>query len=349
MQLRSGLKKLELLLFVAIFLLTVISTIVLHSIEPSLYPAYFVYLIIGLVIFVFFLNIDFEILTAFSAYTYILSILFLILPLIIGRVTRGAVRWIVLGNLSIQPSEVVRPFILLHLSKYLTKEEISPLRLIKLFILFFIPLFLILVQPSLGVAILTTFGFLGLLSASSIKKKYFLIGVGLLISIFPLLWFILAPYQKERINNFVNPANDPLGAGYNSIQSMISVGSGRFFGRGLGEGVQTQLLFLPEEYTDFIFAAISEEMGFLGSFLTLMCLFTILWVLIKIIEESKSLTGRSFSTAVFFVLFAEITIHVGMNMGLLPITGIPLPLVSAGGSALIGTLISFAITLKARK
>ena len=338
----------EVIIVVTISILILISTFVLYSIEPSIYPTYFVYIALAIFLFLFFLRIDFDIYLAFSGHLYFLTLIFLVITLLIGQVTRGAVRWIPLGSVTIQPSEVARAFLLLYFAKYLTEKDINISRLMKLFIIFLIPFGLILVQPSLGVAILTAGGFLGVLLASSLEKKYFLMGLGIFSAILPLIWFVLAPYQRERLSSFINPESDPLGAGYNSIQSMISVGSGRLTGRGLGEGVQTQLEFLPEKHTDFIFAAISEELGFFGASLIVGGLFVVFLVLIQIVANAKNPAARAYVAGVFLILFAQSVIHMGMNMGLLPITGVPLPFVSAGGSSLLGTVIAVAISLKAK-
>lgn len=158
---------------------------------------------------------------------------------------------------------------------------------------------------------------------------------------------MLAPYQRQRVDAFLNPGNDPRGAGYNSIQAMISVGSGRFFGRGLGKGIQTQLAFLPEKHTDFIFAAISEELGFLGAMIIIASIFAVLWRLTTFVNNTKSREGGSFLVGVFWVILTESIIHIGMNLGILPITGVPLPLVSAGGSALLSSMILLAISVTA--
>jgi len=286
---------------------------------------------------------------AFSNHLYVLSIFLLLLPLVIGQVTRGAIRWIPIGSITIQPSEVVRPFLLLFFARYLTEKKLDLKRIVRFIPLVFLPVFLILVQPSLGVAILTVVGFLGVFISTGINKKYLLIGSVVVLLMVPFFWLLLQPYQKQRILVFMDPASDPYGAGYNSIQSMISVGSGRLFGRGLGEGVQTQLKFLPEKHTDFIFAAICEELGFTGAILTLLGLFIIFWRLIVIVENSIHVTARSYVVGLFLVLFIETVIHVGMNMGLVPITGVPLPLVSAGGSALLGTMMGLAIAMNAKK
>lgn len=331
-----------------VFILSCLSTFTLRSIIPGLYPSYFMYLLFAGLSFYFILKIDFEIFEAFSNVFYVISIFLLILPLIIGQVTRGAIRWIPIGPFTIQPSEIVRPFLLLFLAKYLTAYEMDMKHLTKTFILFFIPFFLILVQPSLGVAMLTAIGFLGVLLASSIDKRYILGACLFLVLSLPLLWLVLAPYQKQRIYTFLDPFSDPKGAGYNSIQAMITVGSGQIIGRGLGEGIQTQLKFLPEKHTDFIFAAITEELGLVGAMVLLLTLFALFWFLIIIVGKAKNPTARAFSTGVLLVLLSESIIHIGMNMGLLPITGVPLPFVSAGGSALVGTAMSVAMTLNAK-
>ena len=337
------------ILILDIVIMVFISIVVLRSLSPNLFPLYFVYLLLGLITFYIFSKIDFEILLLFSPHLYILSILFLIAPLIIGQVTRGAIRWIPLGSLTIQPSELVRPFLLLFFANYLNVRRLDSLRLLKSFFYLLAPFTLILVQPSLGVAILTAVGFIGVILASRIEKKYFLMAGGVLAALAPLLWLVLAPYQKDRILSFANPGHDPYGIGYNTIQSVISVGSGKFLGRGLGEGVQTQLAFLPEKHSDFIFAAVAEELGFLGAAMVIAGLFTLFWRIILVIEKAGSPSGRGFASGVFLVLFVEAFIHIGMNMGLLPITGVPLPLVSAGGSAFLGTVISLAISMKVRE
>ncbi|OGM05311.1 hypothetical protein A2715_05525 [Candidatus Woesebacteria bacterium RIFCSPHIGHO2_01_FULL_39_32] len=337
------------ILILTIIILIVVGTFVLRSIAPYVFPSHFIYLGIGAFLFFLLTRIDWDIFYIFSPHLYIFSIFLLITTLIIGQVTRGAVRWIPLGVVNLQPSEVVRAFLLLYWARYITEREINSKRLIKLFLLFFLPFILIIIQPSLGVAILTAIGFLGILLASSIEKKYFLIGLGVFVAIFPLLWFILQPYQKARVITFLDPESDPLGAGYNSIQSMISVGSGRLFGRGLGEGVQTQLAFLPENHTDFIFAAISEELGFLGAILTITLSFALFLNLIGYVSNALDPSARAYTTGVFLILLAQSIIHIGMNMGLFPITGVPLPFVSAGGSSIVGTFISIAIVIKSRK
>jgi rod shape determining protein RodA len=331
-----------------VIILITVSNFVLRSINPSIFPDYYLYLFAALIIFYLLLKIDFEIFLTFSGHLYVMSVFFLVVTLILGQVTRGSIRWIPLGPITLQPSEVFRAFVLLFLAKYATEKEIDISRFIKLSVYFLIPFVLILIQPSLGVAVITGVGFLGIIFASSINKRILFSGFLILFLIMPLTWFLLAPYQKERVTTFLNPYSDPLGSGYNSIQSTISVGSGRLSGRGLGQGVQTQLAYLPEKHTDFIFAATSEELGFLGASLILTSFAVLFYFLIKILENPVNPAARVFVSAIFFIFLSQTFIHVGMNMGIVPITGLPLPFVSAGGSALLGGFISLAIAMKAK-
>lgn len=337
------------LLILPIFLLLVFSFFILNSIAPSIFPSYYWYFILGIIAFLFFSLFDFEIISAFSKYFYIISIVLLLITLVIGQVTRGTVRWIPIGSLSIQTSEIVRPFLLIFFANFITEKRLTLKRLFQILILMGLPLLLILVQPSLGVTALTAVGFLGLFLASEIEKKYFLyIGLITLILI-PLVFVFLAPYQKTRITAFLDPTSDPLGVGYNAIQSTISVGSGKLLGRGLGRGVGTQLAFLPERHTDFVFASVAEELGFVGAVVLLLVTFFLFIRIIYYTENSINIPARLFLGGLFLTFFAQTVIHVGMNMGLLPITGVPYPLVSAGGSSLLATMTSLGIVMGTKR
>ncbi len=336
-------------LVIGISLLLLLGIVILHSVAPTIFPLYFLYLILAIACFIVFSQIEYEILSLFSWHFYILSILFLILPLLVGQITRGAVRWIPLGPLTIQPAEIVRPFLLIFFANFLTQKEIS-LKRISFAVLFLsLPIILILVQPSLGVAILTLVGFVGILLSLGFNKKIFLPILLFGIIFIPVVWQLLVPYQKARLISFFSPSKDPLRGGYNSLQSMISVGSGRLWGRGLGEGVQTQLAFLPERHTDFIFASVAEEMGFVGAILLLLAFFFVLYQILLLISSTRSLSARAFVSGVFLILFVQTIVHIGMNMALFPITGIPLPLVSAGGSSLLGTMILLGMVISTVK
>jgi rod shape determining protein RodA len=333
----------------AIIFLLLVSFLILHAIAPALFPGYFIFFLLGLIFYFIFSHIDFEILRLFSRQMYIASLIFLTFPLIIGQVTRGAVRWIPIGSLTLQPSELVRPFLLIFFADFLTLKQPTFKRFLMSLFYLAIPAFLILIQPSLGVTTLTVMGYFGVLLASGFNKKHlsFLIAIALIAV--PIVVIVLAPYQKQRVETFLSPLSDPTGAGYNSLQSMISVGSGRLWGRGLGEGIQTQLSFLPERHTDFIFASVSEEMGFIGASVLLGGIFFLLFRCTFILANAKNHAARCFITATIFTLFVQTFIHVGMNMGMLPITGVPLPLVSAGGSSLLATMTSLGIIVGAKK
>lgn len=336
-------------LIIGIVFLLIFGIVILRSVAPGVFPLYFVYLAIGIVLFIIFSRIDFEIISLFAWQFYVGSIIFLLLPLLIGQVTRGVIRWIPIGNLTIQPSEIVRPFLLMFFADFIYKQKLDKKRVVVLLALLFIPALLILVQPSLGVTILTIVGFLGVVLASNFNKKILIPAALVILLMIPVGLFLLAPYQRSRIESFLFPEKDPSGAGYNSLQSMISVGSGKLWGRGLGEGVQTQLSFLPERQTDFIFASVAEEMGFVGAVFLLGGSFYLLYQIQRTAAETRGPEARAFVSGVFLTLFAQIMIHIGMNMGLFPITGVPLPLVSAGGSSLIATMITLGMVVGARK
>ncbi len=201
----------------------------------------------------------------------------------------------------------------------------------------------VLIISLLFLTITLSVSFLGVLLASSFDRKKILWGLFILSFLIPISYTMLAPYQKQRIMTFINPQSDPYGAGYNSIQSTIAVGSGGLFGRGLGQGIQTQLRFLPERKTDFVFASIAEELGLLGV-LILILFYSILFLrIIYIASSAKFEFVRLYISGIFLGLLFQVFVHVGMNLGIMPVTGVPLPIVSAGGSSLLATMISLGI------
>lgn len=339
----------DLSLTIAIGFLLALGVVILNSVAPKLFPGYFIYIILAIGVFWFFSQIGFEIISLFSTHFYVVSIILLLLTLIIGRITNNTIRWIPIGSFTLQPSEIVRPLLLVFFAGYMTQGKVTFNRMVKALILLLIPGFLILVQPSFSVSVLTIIGFIGVLIASDFDKKYLLIGLISIVVLIPLVWQILAPYQKARLTSFLNPTSDPLGAGYNSIQSVIAAGAGEFSGRGLGRGIQTQLSFLPEKQTDFIFAAVGEELGFIGTGLLLLATFVILFRLTVFMEKSVSPAGRAYLSGFFLIYLVQIFIHTGMNMGMLPVTGLPFPLVSAGGSSLLATMMGLGIAVGAYK
>ena len=329
-------------LLVGMTLLLIVSFIILNSIANYLFPQYFLYIVLALIAFWIFSHIDFDILSIFHWHLYFLCIFLLLLPIGIGQATRGVVRWIQIGSFTLQTTEIVRPFLILFFANFFLEKKITFKRLVFASILAFIPLILILIQPSLGVTVLTAVGFLGVFLTLNYDKRKLILGGLLGIIAMPVLWVVLEDYQKARILGI-------WGEGYNRVQSMIAVGSGKIFGRGLGEGIQTQLAFLPERHTDFIYASIAEEFGFLGTSIITLIIFFILYRLVVLIEKSKSVRSRAFVSGIFLSMFLQVFVHMGMNMGIMPITGLPLPLVSAGGSSLIATMITLGIVINTKR
>jgi len=339
----------DITLSISVFFLLITSVVILGSLDKTLFPLYYLYIFFALVIFLLFSMVDFDIISLFSKHLYIGSVLFLAITLILGQVTRNTVRWIQIGPTTLQPAELVRPFLIIFFANYLGKGEVTFRKFAKGLGLLAIPVVLILIQPSLGVSILTIVGFVGVLLASKFNKKFLLVGVLICIAAAPIAWNILAPYQKERITTFLEPTKDPHGSGYNSIQATIAAGSGRIFGSGLGKGTQTQLAFLPEKQTDFVFAATAEELGIVGAGLVLLASFLILLRITAFMEHSASPSARAYLSGFFLTYLVQLFTHVGMNMGMLPITGLPFPLLSAGGSSLLATMMGLGIALGAYK
>ena len=283
--------------------------------------------------------IDYRFLVRHAYIIHGIAILLLFLVLIAGNVSRGSQRWIALGSFTFQPSELVKLTIILALSKYFDAHQLSRgyrfKELLIPFLITIIPFLLIMKQPDLGTALILLIIFLAIVLFVGMDYKSILIAaLGGLIMI-PVGWHFLKGYQKERIFTFFSPENDPLGAGYHIIQSMIAVGSGEFWGKGFLKGTQTQLRFLPEQQTDFAFSVFAEEWGFIGGMvLLLLFLSLIIWGL-KIMLHSKDYSGALLSFGIAMLILWEVFINIGMVLGILPVVGIPLPFLSYGGSSLL--------------
>ena len=255
-------------------LLILLSLIILSSIDIGLFQSQALFVFLGLLVFLFVSSIDTRLLKGIDGQLYVLSLFLLVLVFVLGVEVRGAKRWIELGEFRIQFSELIKPLLVVAFAAVLARwdERISIKRFVLLVSLFFPIAFFLSRQPDLGNTLIYSVAFIFMLLSSGLNFTFILGGLFLIIFAFPLLWKILADYQKNRLISFISPAHDPLGIGYNAIQSAIAVGSGLLFGRGLGRGVQSQLAFLPERHTDFIFASFAEEFGFLGS-LTVLALY----------------------------------------------------------------------------
>ena len=330
----------------AIFLLLGLGTSILYSVKQDLFPLYAVYLVAAILIFVFFSRLDKIILEVISPYLYVITLVLLLVTLAIGAFSHGAVRWLPLGPITIQPSEFAKPFLELMTAWVLSRRGKYSF-LISLS-LAGIMLLLVFIQPDLGTTILIASAWFGAVLAGGVSFRYIAVFVLIVALIAPLSWFVLAPYQKQRIYSFITPS-DTQGASYQSVQSMISAGSGGLFGRGLGQGSQTQLDFLPERHTDFIFASVGEELGFVGMGLIVVGFFVLFWRMLTIFGHKKDVFSRAVIGGIFFYLFLQVFINIAMNLGMVPIAGVPLPLVSAGGSALLSTMMALGIVIALRK
>ena len=280
---------------------------------------------------------------------YFFTVALLIIVLLVGKAMSGSQRWLSLGPLVFQPSELAKISMVLVLAKFFNdRDSIEEYRLRDLwqpFILILVPCGLILKEPDLGTAL-----FLGMVSFSMIlivkvNRKSLLIFLGCCLLAVPVIWFGMKGYQQRRIMTFLRPDTEPLGAGYHINQSKIAIGSGQFWGKGYLEGTQTRLHFLPEQHTDFAFSVLAEEWGLVGvTALLLLYLFLILWGL-NIAKGSKDRFGAILAVGIVAIVFWQVVINVGMVTGLLPVVGIPLLLFSYGGSSLISTMAAMGLLM----
>lgn len=327
-------------LFGCVILLLVLGLAMIQSVAPQLFVHQMINVGIGLLLFFLFSQIDYRIYSRLKHLFYFFSMLSLALTFVFGAVTRGSVRWLGIGEFAFQPSEIVKPFLVFSLAAFLISYSVNNWHsLFKNIFLLLPPFLLILTQPDLGSSLVVVFFWLGMVLAAGIPRRSILAGALVLLLFLPLSWFWLQNYQQARILSFLNPFEDPLGSGYTMIQSMVAVGSGQWLGRGLGRGTQSHLRFLPERHTDFIFASLAEELGFLGAGLLIIVYFLLLWRLLKTARLAKDKYGFLIALGVFSFLFAQVFINLGMNLGLVPITGLTLPLISYGGSSLAAILI----------
>lgn len=323
------------IVFIPALLLVSLGLVTLLSIDRSIFYQQLFFFGTGLLLFWLFLKIDFSIYPYLDWIIYTFGIVFL-LTAFLGPNVRGATRWLEIGGFRLQPSEIFKPFYLLAISSLLVR--FPPVKFKNMLYhagLFIIPFFLIFRQPDLGNAVIYLCIWLSLLLVAGLQAWVFISGVMITTVTIPLTYELLHYYQKLRILTFLNPYLDPKGAGYNAIQSMIAIGSGELFGRGFGRGTQSLLKFLPERHTDFIFASFVEEFGFLGGIILLVIFFIFLWRLLRFSTGSVSSQVFLFRIGTFILFFTQVIINIGMNMGILPITGITLPFVSYGGSSLL--------------
>jgi len=330
-------------ILVPILLLTLFGTLTINSIgaDNSLALRHLIFTIIGLATMWFVHLIDLQTITSsrrvLLLYTACVLLLLLLVPF--GDTINGARSWFDFGPLSLQPVDIMKVGLILVMAKYLSKRHVEIARFKHVLITgiyFVIPFLLVFLQPDFGssVVLLAIWG--GLLLMSGLTRRHIIILASSAVVLGIVAWiFVLAPYQKDRIIDFIEPGQDILGSGYNSFQSKITVGSGQLLGKGLGYGTQSRLEFLPEHETDFIFAAFAEEWGFVGAFIILLLYTILLWRLVSLSSRARNNTARLITLGAVWYLGTHIIINIGMNIGIFPVTGVTLPFMSYGGSHLL--------------
>jgi rod shape determining protein RodA len=341
----------DLYIFTSSTLLLVLGLLMIYSTTlesaTNLLGRQLIFSLIGLVGLFTLAFFDYRKLKKGTGLIFVLIVVSLVLVWFLGYNARGSTRWIDFGFLRLQPAEFAKLAVVLIMAKFLdtSGEKIKDMRYVLLSAIYIgIPAVLILIEPDLGSALVILFTWLGMLWISKMRKKHLAIILvsGIVLSSFS--WFyVLRDYQKNRIYTFIDPNSDPQGRGYNVIQSIIAVGSGSITGRGVGRGLQSQLKFLPERQTDFIFASTAEELGLVGS-LFIIGMFSVIFMrLIRAARLARDNFGMYLTLGVFFMLLSQVLINIGMNIGIVPVTGIPLPLMSYGGSSLLTIMLSLGL------
>ncbi len=349
-------KELDYILLTSVFLLSILSLFVMYSTDGGeiLFhtKSHFSKIIIffPLMIFIAFFNIKWW--HNLSYLFYLVVILLLIYVSFFGIKSSGSRRWMDLYLFNLQPSELMKIAIILCLAKYYHRIKIENVNsitsIMTVVTIILIPIIMVLSQPDLGTSILIAASGLIVLWLGGVKIKYFIYSFIVFLISLPFVISFLKPYQKLRILTFLDPDRDPLGAGYQIIQSKIAIGSGGLDGKGFLKGTQSYLDFLPEKHTDFIFTLFSEEFGFIGS-VALLILYSIIIIrILRIGAISRSNFSRLFCFGFAFAIFIYIVVNLSMVLGLLPIVGSPLPILSYGGSSMLATMIGFGIVLSAK-
>ena len=314
--------------------------------------SHFVKLVVFTIMMLIFSFINIKFWFSIGYLSYLIVIALLIWTYFFGIKSSGSQRWMDLYFINLQPSELMKICIILCLAKYFHRMKLENVNsiytILTSLIIIILPMGLVIVQPDLGTSLLIAISGIAVIWFAGINHKYFIYTMlGFLISL-PFIISFLKPYQKLRVLTFLNPDRDPLGAGYQIIQSKIAVGSGGIFGKGFLKGTQSYLEFLPEKHTDFIFTLFSEEFGFVGSATLLIIYAVIIYRIISIGISSRSYFAKIFCYSFGAAMFVYITINMSMVLGLLPIVGSPLPIMSYGGSSMLATMIGFGVVMSAK-
>lgn len=341
---RFSIHRIDFSLLIPAILLVGISLSALFSIDVSFFRQQLLLLFLGLLCYFVFLNIDYRFFSLYPRHIYAIIIVGFLIVLTFGTVVNGSKSWLVIFGIHIQVEEFLKPFFIIVIAYFLANAKLPTLFKFLGTIGISIPIFfLIMRQPDTGTALMYFGSLVGMLLMYGFPLLYYVISLlgGILPA--PFIFQLLRPYQKERIITLFNITADPSGSSYNAIQALISIGSGGFFGKGLGEGTQSVLRFLPERQTDFIFASICEGLGFFGGGVVISLLFFILYRIYKISGRLDDKFAYLIVMGIFFLILVQTITNVGMNMGMMPIIGVTLPLVSYGGSSLVTSFILLGI------
>lgn len=347
--------KFDWLLLACVVLLLVVGVLALYSISvadnnsvANVFSKQLLFVGIGLAAMFLFSTFNCYYFKLHSTTIYFITLFVLGIVLLWGSTIRGTSGWIGVGSFHIQPVEMAKLSLIIFLASFVSQKKYqlgAAMQLIVSFILTSIMILFVLKQPDVGSAVILAGIWLGIMLVSGINKKHFIILILTGLTVIITAWFFLADYQKARIVNVINPGIDPRGSGYNVIQSMVAMGSGGVFGKGIGHGSQSQLNFLPERHTDFIFAVIVEESGLVGSFFVLFLYTGMLYRMRKIAYFSRDNFSYLLIAGIMVMFALQLAINVGMNVGIVPVTGIPLPFLSYGGSSLLTSFIAVGIVL----
>lgn len=341
---RFSIHRIDFSLLIPAVLLVALSLSTLFSIDVVYFRQQLLLFFVGLFVYFLFLNIDYRFFALYPKFIYAFIILGFILVLTFGTEVNASRSWLVIFGIHIQVEEILKPFFIVVVAHFLAFTKFSnPIKYFGAIGITIPILILILSQPDTGTALMYIASFAGMLLMYGFPLKYYAVSLVGILAPLPVIFQLLKPYQKERLTTLFNLTADPSGASYNAIQALISIGSGGFFGKGLGEGTQSVLRFLPERQTDFIFASISEGLGFLGGASIICLIFFLLFRIYRISQRLDDTYAYLIVMGIFFLLLAQSVTNIGMNMGMMPIIGITLPFVSYGGSSLITTFILLGI------
>ncbi|MBI3609423.1 MAG: rod shape-determining protein RodA [Nitrospirae bacterium] len=342
-----------LILTLGVLSIYTVTNTVLSKAHLAVYEKQMVWIALGGIVFFIAAFVDYHEIARFAAVFYVTCVVLLILVLLVGRTGMGARRWLSLGFFDLQPSEWIKLVVILVLARYFSTRcgphGLGLWELIVPAVGVGIPLVLVLKQPDLGTAMVLVFILSVMVFLVGLRSKTVGSSILVLLMAFPFIWEIfwgvLKPYQRNRLIAFVNPAVDPMGRGYHALQSKIAIGSGGWFGKGLFGGTQSQLKFLPEGHTDFVFSVFAEEWGFVGVLVLLLLYFLLIAWGIDVAYKAKDALGVFLAVGVVAMLAFYLAVNIGMTLGIVPVVGVPLPLMSYGGNSILTTMTGLGLLL----